>query len=62
MGNETTNSGVLGMLGRFSTALGANAADLAHLEGARLHPLLLRLGHWHVPNLIAFGESRQDAY
>ena len=36
MGNETTYSGVLGSLGRLSTALGANAADLAHLDGARL--------------------------
>jgi hypothetical protein len=36
MGNETTYSGVLGMLGRLSTALGANATDLAHLDGARL--------------------------
>jgi len=37
MGNETTYSGVMGGLGRFSAALNANAADLAHLEGARLH-------------------------
>lgn len=37
MGNETTYSGVMGGLGRFSAALTANAADLAHLEGARLH-------------------------
>jgi hypothetical protein len=36
MGNETTYSGVLGSLGRLSTALGANAVDLAHLDGARL--------------------------
>ena len=36
MGNETTYSGVMGGLGRFSAALTANAADLAHLEGARL--------------------------
>jgi hypothetical protein len=35
MGDET-NSGVLGRLGRLSTALDANAADLAHLEGVRL--------------------------
>jgi hypothetical protein len=27
----------MGGLGRFSAALNANAADLAHLEGARLH-------------------------
>jgi hypothetical protein len=37
MGNETTNSGVMGRLGRLSSALNANAADLVHLEGARLH-------------------------
>jgi hypothetical protein len=37
MGNETTYSGVMGGLGRFSAALTANAEDLAHLEGARLH-------------------------
>ncbi|HEV7507674.1 MAG TPA: hypothetical protein VGS07_22510 [Thermoanaerobaculia bacterium] len=37
MGNETTYSGVMGGLGRFSAALNANAADLAHLDGARLH-------------------------
>ena len=37
MGNETTYSGVMGGLSRFSAALNANAADLAHLEGARLH-------------------------
>ena len=37
MGNETTYSGVMGGLGRFSAAVNANAADLAHLEGARLH-------------------------
>ena len=37
MGNEPTYSGVLGGLGRFISALSANAADLAHLEGARLH-------------------------
>ncbi len=36
MATETTYSGVLGMLGRLSAALGANAADLAHLDGARL--------------------------
>jgi hypothetical protein len=36
MGNETTYSGVLGSLGRLSSALDANAADLAHLEGVRL--------------------------
>ena len=36
MGNETTYSGVLGSLGRLSTALEANAADLVHLEGPRL--------------------------
>jgi hypothetical protein len=36
MDNETTHSGVLGRLGRLSTALDANAADLAHLDGARL--------------------------
>ncbi|MFY9820131.1 MAG: hypothetical protein WAM82_02040 [Thermoanaerobaculia bacterium] len=36
MGNETTYSGVMGGLGRFSAALTANAADLAHLDGARL--------------------------
>ena len=35
MGDET-HSGVLGRLGRLSTALNANAADLAHLEGVRL--------------------------
>ncbi len=33
---ERTNSGVMGSLGRLSTALGANAVDLAHLDGARL--------------------------
>jgi hypothetical protein len=37
MGNETTYSAVIGGLGRFSSALTANAADLAHLDGARLH-------------------------
>jgi hypothetical protein len=37
MGNETTYSGVIGELGRFSSALNANAADLAHMEGVRLH-------------------------
>jgi len=36
MGNETTYSGVMGELARFSAAVNANAADLAHLEGARL--------------------------
>ncbi len=36
MGNETTNSGVIGRLGRLDSALAANAADLAHLDGARL--------------------------
>ncbi|HSS48096.1 MAG TPA: hypothetical protein VLX28_04050 [Thermoanaerobaculia bacterium] len=36
MGNETTYSGVLGMLGWLATALGANATELAHLDGARL--------------------------
>ena len=36
MGNETTYSGVLGSLGRLSTALDANAADLAYLDGTRL--------------------------
>jgi hypothetical protein len=36
MGNETTYSGVMGLLGRLSSALTANAAELAHLDGARL--------------------------
>ncbi len=36
MGNETTYSGVLGALTRFSIALEANAEDLVHLEGPRL--------------------------
>jgi hypothetical protein len=36
MGNETTNLGVMGELGRLSTALNANAAELVHLDGARL--------------------------
>jgi hypothetical protein len=36
MGNETTYSGVLGSLGRLSSALDANAADLAYLDGTRL--------------------------
>ncbi len=36
MARETTNSGKLGDLGRFTTALAANAADLPHLEGSRL--------------------------
>ncbi|HSS49597.1 MAG TPA: hypothetical protein VLX28_11695 [Thermoanaerobaculia bacterium] len=36
MGNERTHSGVLGELRRFSSALEANAVDLAHLDGVRL--------------------------
>jgi hypothetical protein len=36
MGSETTYSGVMGGLGRLSSALTANAAELAHLDGARL--------------------------
>ena len=36
MGNERSQSGILGELGRFSAALEANAADLAHLDGPRL--------------------------
>lgn len=32
---ETTYAGVLGNLGRLTAALGANAADLTHLEGPR---------------------------
>jgi hypothetical protein len=36
MGNERTQSGVLGELGRFHSALEANAVDLAHLDGPRL--------------------------
>ena len=36
MSKETTYSGVMGSLGRLSSALGANAADLAHLDGTRL--------------------------
>lgn len=42
MGNETTYSGMLGDLARLTAALGANAPDLAHLEGprARLEVLL----------------------
>jgi hypothetical protein len=35
MAREKTYSGVLGRLGRLNTALEANAADLAHLEGPR---------------------------
>ena len=36
VGTERTQSGMLGELGRFSAALEANAADLAHLDGPRL--------------------------
>jgi hypothetical protein len=36
MSKETTYSGVMGGLGRLSSALTANATDLAHLDGARL--------------------------
>jgi hypothetical protein len=36
MGNQATYSGVMGGLGRLISALNANAADLAHLAGARL--------------------------
>lgn len=36
MSKETTYSGVMGELGRLSTALTANAPELAHLDGARL--------------------------
>jgi UDP-N-acetylmuramyl tripeptide synthase len=35
MASETTYSGVLGRLTRFSAALTANAAELPHLEGPR---------------------------
>ena len=35
MDKETTYSGVLGKLTRFSAALAANAAELPHLEGPR---------------------------
>lgn len=37
MGNETTYLGVMGGLIRLISALNANAADLAPLDGARLH-------------------------
>jgi hypothetical protein len=33
---QRTNAGMLGQLMRFSTALAANSAELAHLEGIRL--------------------------
>jgi len=36
MVRETTTSGRLGKLARFSAALATNAPELAHLEGARL--------------------------
>ena len=36
MGNETTYLGVMGGLIRLISALNANAAELAHLDGARL--------------------------
>jgi hypothetical protein len=36
MSRETTTSGRLGKLARFSAALAANAPELAYLEGARL--------------------------
>ncbi len=36
MGNETTYLGLMGGLGRLISALNATAADLAHLDGARL--------------------------
>ena len=36
MGNETTYLGQMGGLIRLSSALNANAADLVHLDGARL--------------------------
>jgi hypothetical protein len=36
MGNETTYSGVIGELTRFSAAMAANAAELPHLEGPRI--------------------------
>ncbi|HEX3552664.1 MAG TPA: hypothetical protein VIA62_05500 [Thermoanaerobaculia bacterium] len=36
MPNETTYSGVLGELTRFTVAVAANAADLPHLEGPRI--------------------------
>jgi hypothetical protein len=36
MARETTNAGVLGSLGRFNTAMAANAPDLTHLEGPRV--------------------------
>jgi hypothetical protein len=37
MGNETTYLGVMGRLIRLISALNANAADLDHLAGGRLH-------------------------
>jgi hypothetical protein len=36
MGNAATYSGAPGGLGRLNSALNANAADLTHLDGARL--------------------------
>ena len=36
MARETTKSGKLGDLARFTAALAANAAELPHLEGSRL--------------------------
>jgi hypothetical protein len=62
MATETTHSGVLGMLGRLSTALGANAADLAHLDGARLR-LAKIVGDVEgiAQQQAAFTASKQDA-
>jgi hypothetical protein len=62
MGNETTYSGVLGMLGRLSTALGANAADLAHLDGARLRlAKIVGDAEGFAQQQAAFTASKQDA-
>jgi hypothetical protein len=62
MGNETTYSGVLGMLGRLSTALGANAADLAHLDGARLRlTKIVGDAEGIAQQQAAFTASKQDA-
>jgi hypothetical protein len=62
MGNETTYSGVLGMLGRLSAALGANAADLAHLDGARLRlAKIVGDAGGIAQQQAAFTASKQDA-
>jgi hypothetical protein len=62
MGSETTYSGVLGLLGWLSAALGANAEDLAHLDGARLRlEKLVGDSEGTARQQAAFTASKQDA-